>query len=502
MILIIDFGSQTAHLISRRLKDLGVQVTLVTPAEAEAQIESLHPQGIILSGGPASVYEPGAPTLNPKILEHMVPILGICYGWQLMAQLLKGEVKSARKEYGPERLHWSHTALGIQSGNFNVIMSHGDSVTTLPEGFDVLASTENVPYAAVANLKAQLYGFQFHPEAYHTENGIKLLEHFAIEVCHEKLTKTEIDPESLIQNIKDQVGTASVICAVSGGVDSTVAAALMAKAIGQRLIPVFVESGLMRDEARQAVINIFKHLEISPVILDVKDEFMAALKGKTDPEEKRKIIGRLYVDLFQVEAAKRPEVTFLGQGTIYSDVIESQGSQHSAHIKSHHNVGGLPPDMKLKLLEPLRTFYKDQVKQIGRSLGLPEAFIMQQTFPGPGFAIRIRGEVTPARLAQVKLADAIVVDEIRKAGLYEQLYQCFALMTGAFSTAVKGDGRAFAEVVGIRAYESVDVMTSRWADLPYEVLGKISSRIVNEVPDVSRVVYDISTKPPATMEWE
>lgn len=502
MLLIVDFGSQTAHLISRRLHDLGATTSIVNPEEAEKAILTQHPQGIILSGGPASVYESGAPTIPVSVLKHQIPVLGICYGWQLMAHLLGGEVRSTTHEYGPERIHWSHKALGVEAGDFMVIVSHGDSVTQLPTGFEVLGSTEEVAYAAVANSTQKLYGVQFHPEAYHTENGIQLLEHFAIEICGESLTKTEIEVEPLITKIKEEVGEASVICAVSGGVDSTVAATLMARGIGQRLIPVFVDSGLMRDEARQAVIDIFQHLHIKPVILEAREEFMAALKGKTDAEEKRKIIGKLYVDLFQREAEKHQDVQFLGQGTIYSDVIESKGSKHASHIKSHHNVGGLPPEMKLKLLEPLRTFYKDQVKQIGRLLGLPEPFVMQQTFPGPGFAIRIRGEVTEDRLAQVKQADTIVIEELRRAGLYDGLYQCFALMTGAYSTAVKGDGRAFAEVVALRAYESIDVMTSRWAHLPYDVLGRISNRIVNEVPNVSRVVYDISTKPPATMEWE
>jgi GMP synthase (glutamine-hydrolysing) len=332
---------------------------------------------------------------------------------------------------------------------------------------------------------------------------MELLKNFLTEVCHETLTPLTLDPQDIIDSIKKTVGDKKVICAVSGGVDSSVAAFLIGKAIGSNLIPVYVDSGLMRPDTDTKVKYIFtKLMKTNLVIVDAKKRFLDALKGVIDPEEKRKTIGKLYIDIFDEESKKHTDATFLGQGTIYSDVIESKGSKHASHIKSHHNVGGLPKEMAFTLLEPVRNFYKDEVRELGKLAGLPEDILMQQPFPGPGYAVRIRGEVTPKRLEQVKIADAIVVDEMKQAGLYENIFQCFAIMTGAYSTAVKGDGRVFAEVVGIRAYESYDVMTSQWAHIPYDVLGKMSSRIVNEVSNVSRVVYYITTKPPATMEWE
>ncbi len=505
MILIVDFGSQTAHLIGRRLRQLGVTNEYVDPENALAAIKEKNPRGIIFSGGPASVYQEGAPTIPKKIFTLGIPILGICYGWQLMAQLLGGDVKNTRKEYGPETLKLTKTnaLFSLPNGEFTVIMSHGDTVVALPKGFTVMGSTRSVPYAAVADETRKLFGVQFHPEADHTQYGLEILENFACDICGEKLAPLELSPDSIIQSIKETVGDKKVICAVSGGVDSTVAAFLIGKAIGKHLIPVYVESGLMRPETDSRVKEIFtKLIHADLVLIDARKRFMEALAGITDPEVKRKTIGKLYVDIFQEQAKKHKDATFLGQGTIYSDVIESKGSKHASHIKSHHNVGGLPKDMHLKLIEPVRNFYKDEVRQLGRLTGLPEDILMQHPFPGPGYAIRIRGEVTNERLEQVKIADKIVVEEMKAAGLYDRVFQCFAIMTGAMSTAVKGDERAFAEVVAIRAYESKDVMTSQWANIPYEILQKMSSRIVNEVPNVSRVVYDITTKPPATMEWE
>jgi GMP synthase (glutamine-hydrolysing) len=382
-------------------------------------------------------------------------------------------------------------------------MSHGDSVVELPPGFEVVGSSKSVQFTAVQNLNQKLYGVQFHPEVDHTEQGLEILQFFAVKVCREKLQPFVLNPDKIVAEIKAKVGQSKVICAVSGGVDSTVAAFLIGKAVGKQLIPVYVESGLMRDGTLEHVQNIFTHqVHADLVVVHARERFMAALQDVTDPEVKRKAIGKLYVDIFQEQAEQHRDAKFLGQGTIYSDVIESKGSKHASKIKSHHNVGGLPADMKLELLEPVRNYYKDEVRELGRLAGLPEELVMQQPFPGPGYAIRVRGEVTEARLAQVKLADQIVIEEVTKAGLYQKVFQCFAVMTGAFSTAVKGDARAFAEVVAVRAYESKDVMTSQWAQLPFEVLQKISSRIVNEVPNVSRVVYDITTKPPATMEWE
>ncbi|HSX09374.1 MAG TPA: glutamine-hydrolyzing GMP synthase [Candidatus Saccharimonadales bacterium] len=508
MILIVDFGSQTAHLIGRRLRQIGSQTTYSTPEDAIKDIKKHKPNGIIFSGGPSSVYDTDAPTISKDIFKLGIPILGICYGWQLMAHLLGAKIKNTSKEYGPEDITLNAAAKTSQifknfpKKTFSVIVSHGDTVMTLPKGFTSLGETKTATYSAVENVKDNLYAIQFHPEAYHTSYGLDILRNFA-KICNETLDPLSLDPKRIIQQIKETVGDQKVICAVSGGVDSTVAAFLIAKAIGKNLIPVYVESGLMRQGTKDYVKKIFGQLvRVNPVIIDAQKRFIKELKGITDSEQKRKTIGRLYVEIFQEVAKEHKDAKFLGQGTIYSDVIESKGSKHASHIKSHHNVGGLPKDMHLLLLEPLRDFYKDEVREIGREAGLPEDVIMQQPFPGPGYAVRIIGEVTPERLEKEKQADMIVVEEIKRAGLYEKLFQCFSIMTGAYSTAVKGDARVFAEVIAIRAYESVDIMTSQWADIPYTVLQKISARIVNEVPDISRVVYDITTKPPATMEWE
>jgi len=520
MILIVDFGSQTAHLIGRRLRDLGVENEYVEPemimdvlAEKESNsIKDGKITGIILSGGPSSVYEDDAPTLDKSVLDKNIPVLGICYGWQLMAKLLDGKVENGHKEYGPEDINYTNDVFSLfdksnvedsSSKSCSVFMSHGDTVVNLPEGFEVVGSTQNVVNAAVENKTTKQYGVQFHPEADHTEKGTEILEYFVKEVCNENINILKLNPEKIISEIKERVGDKKVICAVSGGVDSTVAAFLIGKAIGKNLIPVYVQSGFMRPGTKKHVKILFTEvIQADLVIVDARDRFATELKGITDPEQKRKIIGKLYVDIFQEEAEKHPNAAFLGQGTIYSDVIESKGSKKASKIKSHHNVGGLPEDMKLELLEPVRNYYKDEVRELGRLSGISEEIVMQQPFPGPGFAIRVRGEVTPERLEQVKIADVIVVEEMKAADLYDKVFQCFAIMTGAYSTAVKGDARVFAEVVALRAYESKDIMTSQWANIPYEVLQKISTRIVNEVPNVSRVVYDITTKPPSTMEWE
>ncbi len=507
MILIIDFGSQTAHLIGRRLRSLGVAVQYADPEDALTSINTIKPKGIILSGGPASVYEKGAPTINPIIYDVGIPILGICFGQQLTAHLLGGVVKAGTvKEYGPAMLELNSKSglfVHLKDNHFRVWMSHGDEVVTLPTGFHIVASTNNIRAAAIENPKKRIYCVQFHPEVNHTVNGSVILRTFAETICKETIQPLILRPDAVVSDIRSLVGSNKVICAVSGGVDSTVAAFFIGKAIGNNLIPVYVESGLMRPDTDKRVRHIFtKLIRANLVIVDARKRFMQALKGITDPEIKRKTIGKLYVDIFQEQSLKHKDAAFLGQGTIYSDVIESRGSKHASHIKSHHNVGGLPKDMKLCLLEPLRNFYKDEVRELGRLAGLPDEIVGEQPFPGPGYAVRIRGEVTRGRLEQVKLADSIVIEEMKTAKLYKKVFQCFAVMTGAYSTAVKGDGRVFAEVVAIRAYESKDIMTSQWARIPYEVLAKMSSRIVNEVPDVSRVVYDITTKPPATMEWE
>jgi GMP synthase (glutamine-hydrolysing) len=505
MILIIDFGSQTTHLISRRIREMGVKNVINNPEKAIIQIKKLKPKGIIFSGGPSSVYEKNAPMIDKKIFDFNIPILGICYGWQLIAVLLGGKVISGQKEYGPANL-----IINIQKPLFDnvdsysrVWMSHGDSVIKDPLGFMSIGETERIKSAAVADFKRNIFGIQFHPEIEHTVFGTIILRNFTVNICKEKTKKYHVSINRLIETIKKQVGNQKVICAVSGGVDSTVVAMLIGKAIGKNLCPIYIESGLMRSGTKKEVIDIFQNnLKIKPIIINVQKLFLRRLKGVTDAEQKRIIIGNLYIKLFEKQAKKIKNVRFLAQGTIYSDVIESKGTKNSAKIKSHHNVGGLPEKMNLKLIEPLRNFYKDEVRIIGRKLGLPDYIVNKQPFPGPGNAIRIMGEITPERLLQQQKADEIILEEIKNVRLYEKVFLSFPVMTGAKSTAVKGDGRAVMEVVALRIIESKDIMSTDWAKIPYEVLQKISTRIVNEVPEISRVVYDITTKPPATMEWE
>lgn len=507
MILVIDFGSQTAQLIERRVKDFGAETRFVTPEEALQKIDELHPHGIILSGGPSSVYGPDSPTIDPSVFEKGIPILSICYGMQLMMHLHGGKVVSGKKEYGPAviQVKERHSLLEGIGERVTVWMSHGDEVIEIPREFQAVASTDHVPFAVVVNDNEKLYGMLFHPEVEHTEFGDTILKNF-VTLCETPLIEKKINVDELIEDIRKTVGERRVIGAVSGGVDSTVAAALTAKAIGENFIPFYVDNGLMRSGTTEHVREIFSHIGVPVHIVECEDEMLGRLKGVSDPEEKRKIIGNFYIELFEREmeklAKEGKEMTYLLQGTIYSDVIESKGTKHASKIKSHHNVGGLPEHMKLTLLEPLRTFYKDEVRLIGSMLGLPDEFVHKQPFPGPGFGVRIRGEVTKERLGRERIADSIVLEELEKANLLKSVFISFPVMTGAESTAVKGDGRFFGEVVALRVVESRDVMTSKWSHLPYDVLQAISSRIVNEVPGVSRVVYDITTKPPATMEWE
>jgi len=504
MIILVDFGSQTTHLISRRIRELGVNCEIVNSEEALEKVKQKKPDGIILSGGPASVYEKDAPTVDKKIFDLNIPILGICYGEQLIAHLLDGEVKPGNKrEYGPAVLQ-----LTIDNGELtknlpkqsNVWMSHGDEVVRVSDSFETFGTTETIPHAVIENHNKKIYGIQFHPEVVHTEFGTQILGNF-LKICGLTPKKSEIDQEfvdNLIKDIKDSVGDEKAICALSGGVDSSVAALLVHKAIGKNLVSVYVDSGLMRHGETDTLKKIFKdHYRMNVDIVDAKSEFLKALRGIVDPEEKRKIIGKVFIQVFEKEAIKTG-AKFLVQGTIYPDVIESSGTKHSQKIKSHHNVGGLPENMNLVLVEPLRNFYKDQVRKIGEILGLSESITQRQPFPGPGLAVRIIGEVTEEKLEILRKADAIVTDELKDI----KLWQAFAVFTGIKTTGVRGDNRAYGETIAIRAIEAKDAMSANFARLPYDILEKISVRIVTEIPEVNRVVYDITNKPPATMEWE
>jgi len=505
MILLIDFGSQTAHLIARRLRDLGTSVTITTPDTALSQIKTVKPKGIIFSGGPASVYEKGAPTIEKEIFDLGIPILAVCYGMQLTAYVLKGDVKAGKvKEFGPATLviNGKTKLFDSLSPHSRVWMSHGDTVFTPPPGFSFVGQTETIKGAAMTNEAKNIYCVQFHPEVEHTEHGNVILKNF-LAICGIQPQLPSLNLNAMIAAIKKTVGNKCAIAAVSGGLDSTVAATLVARAIGKRLIPIHIESGLMRPGTTQHVVSYFtESLSIKPIILNKEDAFLTALKGVADPEQKRKIIGKLYIDFFEEECKRISNVGFLVQGTIYSDVIESKGTKHAHTIKSHHNVGGLPATMNLQLIEPLRDLYTDQVRSLAKDLDIPESFIGEQPHPGPGYAIRIVGQVTRERLDRVRHADQIVVDEMKKAKRYSRVLHSFAVATGIRSTAVRGDGRGYGEVIAVRAVISNDRMTAAWAELPYDLLQRISSRIVNSVEGVSRVVYDITTKPPGTIEWE
>ncbi len=510
MIIVVDFGSQTAHLISRRLNDLGIDAAIIQPEETLKKIKELNPKGIILSGGPSSVYEKKAPTISKKVFDLGIPILGICYGQQLTAYLLPGgkTVKDKVREDGPATLVIDKSCILFEgvSPHSRIWMTHGDTVVKAPNGFELVAHSETIPSAAMQNEKKKIYGVQFHPEVEHTEHGELILQNFVEKVCGLRTEKSMTDYtnniKEIVNDIKEKIGNKKAIAAVSGGLDSTVAATIVAKAVGKKLLPIHVDSGLMRAGTTEQVVKYFKSLGIKPIVLYKQKEFLKALKGVKDPEQKRKIIGKLYVDLFNNECKKYNNVEFLVQGTIYSDVIESQGSKHSANIKSHHNVGGLPKDLKLQLIEPIRNLYTDQVRTMAKKIKIPDEFIHQQPHPGPGYAIRIIGEVTEKRLSLIQKVDMIIVDEMKKTGWYEKVLHSFAVLTGSESTSVKGDGRVYGEVVALRIVTSRDRMTADWTKLPYEILQQIVFRITSEAPEVSRVVYDITTKPPATIEWE
>lgn len=505
MILVVDFGSQTCHLIARRLRDLGVTTKIVDPENILAEIKINKPKGLIFSGGPASVFEKNAPTITPKVFSSRLPILGICYGWQLTAHILKGRVQSGKKEYGPAKLSISSSSdlfYGLPK-EITVWESHGTTVTKLPNDYEIIGTTQSVEYAAVKDKKHLIFGVQFHPEMFHTEKGIRILENFVSRICHVDSVTRKVNIDEIIEDIKIKVKDKKIIGAFSGGTDSAVAGTLVARAVGKQFIPLYVDSGLMRDETLERIKKVFpKILGLNINIIKAKKLFLERLKGVVDPEKKRKVIGGLYIKLFESYAKRQKNIAFLMQGTTYADFIHSKGTKKSAHIKSHHNVGGLPKKMKFELIEPLRYFYTDQVREIGLKLGLPRDVVYQQPFPGPGHAVRILGEVTKNRLEKQKLADQILNDEMKKSDWYDKVFQCWTVLTNAQSTAVKGDERFFGDVIAIRIINSKDRMTADWAKLPYEVLARISARIVNEVPEVSRVVYDITTKPPATMEWE
>ncbi len=509
-ILILDFGSQYTQLIARRVRELGVYCEIHRPDLPEEKIKAFGPKGIILSGGPSSVEAEGAPRCDPSVFELGVPVLGICYGLQLMSKMLGGRVdKSAHREFGPaqvEVLKSRGPFASFRKGEqLKVWMSHGDRVEELPDGFHAIGHTPSAPFAAAAHEHKPIYGLQFHPEVVHTPAGREMLQSFLFTDCKVSGTWTMKGfAHEAEETIRHQVEDGKVICGLSGGVDSSVAALLIHRAIGERLLCIFVDNGLLREGERAQVEALFVdrfHVPLKTV--DARARFLEALKGVTDPEQKRKIIGREFVAVFE-EAAKHVDgAKFLAQGTLYPDVIESVSTKGpSATIKSHHNVGGLPEKMHLKLVEPLRELFKDEVRVLGKELGLPDTMVQRQPFPGPGLAIRCLGEVTEPRLAVLRKADVIVQDEIARAGLYTQLWQAFAVLLPVYSVGVMGDERTYEQTCVIRAVTSVDGMTADWARLPYELLEKMSSRIINEVRGINRVVYDISSKPPATIEWE
>ena len=508
-VVVLDFGSQYSMLIARRVRECHVYCEILPYNAPAEQVSKLNPRGFILSGGPASVYEPSAPMAPAYIYESGVPILGICYGMQALTHQLGGKVSSGlKREYGHAVLHQNVVDHPIFKGlplEMPVWMSHGDEISEPPPGFSSLAYTDNAPVAVLGNDRG-IIGLQFHPEVSHTPNGADILKNFLYEVCGCRGTWT---PASFIteatDRIRDQVGGGKVICALSGGVDSAVTAALVQKAIGDQLTCIFVDNGLLRREESERVRGVFeRHLNLNLIYVDAVDRFLERLEGVTDPERKRHIIGEEFIRVFEEEAGELGEVNYLAQGTLYPDVIESlpPADAPSVTIKTHHNVGGLPDVMKLSLVEPLRQLFKDEVREVGDELGMPEEMVYRQPFPGPGLAIRIIGEVTRERLEVLRSADWIVMDEIKASGLYGKLWQSFAVLTPLHTVGVMGDFRTYGSIVAIRAVTSEDAMTADWARLPYDVLAQISSRIVNEVPGVNRVVYDISSKPPSTIEWE
>jgi GMP synthase (glutamine-hydrolysing) len=507
-ILILDFGSQVTQLIARRVREQSVYSEIHPYNISIDKIREYSPKGIILSGGPSSVYDTDAPHSDPAIYDLGIPILGICYGMQLMTHQLGGKVeRSEKREYGRAMMDLDDVQdiFSGFDGQAEVWMSHGDRIDAMPDGFQRIAHTEHCPVAAMKDAGRGFYGVQFHPEVVHTPRGAEMLGNFLFTVCECRPVWTMASfIETEVEDIRRKVGDGRVICGLSGGVDSSVVAVLIHRAIGDQLTCVFVNNGLLRKGEAEKVVNLFsKHFKINLKYVDATDRFLDKLNGIIDPEQKRKIIGNEFIYLFEEEAKKLGKVDYLAQGTLYPDVIESVSIKGpSAVIKSHHNVGGLPEKMNLKLLEPVRELFKDEVRLLGRELGMPDEVIHRQPFPGPGLAIRCIGEVTAERLEILREADAVVLDEIRKAGLYRDIWQSFAVLLPVRTVGVMGDARTYDYTIALRAVNSLDGMTADWVKLPYELLGSISSRIINEVKGVNRVVYDISQKPPSTIEWE
>jgi len=508
-VLVLDFGSQYTQVIARRIREQSVYSQVLPYDTPLATIKKAEPQGIILSGGPASVLSRGAPLPDKRIFSLGIPVLGICYGLQLMGKLLGGEVKKCEhREYGRSQLtiKKSGKLFGKLPKSLTVWNSHGDAIVRVPHGFQGIASTENSDFSAIEDAKRRFYGLQFHPEVEHSQRGVEVIKNFLFSICKCKADWDMGDfIEASVQKIRDQVGEKKVILGLSGGVDSSVAAALIDRAIGKQLTSIFVDNGLLRLNEREEVIKLFNdHIPGKLRVAKAGSLFLGKLKGVTDPERKRKIIGKTFIDVFDKEVKKLGEVDFLAQGTLYPDVIESVpiGGNPAALIKSHHNVGGLPAKMKLKLLEPLRELFKDEVRLLGKKLGLPDHVINRHPFPGPGLGVRVIGDLNTKRLTVLKQADAIFIDELRNSGLYGKLWQAFCVFLPVRSVGVMGDERTYENVICLRAVTSSDAMTADWASLPDALLRKVSSRIINEVQGANRVVYDVSSKPPSTIEWE